>query len=78
MKVDTPSSVELLLLLMDVVVTTLLLAAAAIAVANRLDDNEADDIVVVDEALAFSNRVGGGVIETVGPDDVGGVVLFEP
>ena len=64
---------------MDVVVTTLLLAAAAIAVANRLDDFEADDIVVVDEALAFSNRVGGGVIETVGGKDVvGGVVLFEP
>lgn len=76
---DTPS----VALLMDVVLITSPLSEAAVAVvANRLDDNEADDIVVVvivlDETVAFSNRVGGEVIDTVGPDVVGGAVLFEP
>jgi predicted dinucleotide-binding enzyme len=77
--VDTPPSVALL---MDVVLITSPLSAIAV-MANRLDDNEADAIVVVvvvilDETVTFSNRVGGGVIDTVGPDVVGGAVLFEP
>lgn len=76
---DTPPSVALL---MDVVLITSPLSAIAV-MANRLDDNEADAIVVVvvvilDETVTFSNRVGGGVIDTVGPDVVGGAVLFEP
>jgi hypothetical protein len=66
---------------MDVVLITSPLSAIAV-MANRLDDNEADDtvvvIVILDETVAFSNRVGGGVIDTVGPDVVGGAVLFEP
>jgi predicted dinucleotide-binding enzyme len=67
---------------MDVVLITSPLSAIAV-MANRLDDNEADAIVVVvvvilDETVTFSNRVGGGVIDTVGPDVVGGAVLFEP
>lgn len=76
MNVETPS----VALLMEVVFTTPTSASAVAVVANGLDDNEADDIVVdiVLEAVAFSNRVGGGVTDTVGPEVVGGVVLFVP
>lgn len=67
---------------MEVVLTTPTSEAAVAVVANSLDDNEADELVVVIvivwEAVALSNRVGGGVTDTVGPDVVGGVVLFVP